>query len=831
MVQAGIRNIGLDPIRLQWLTPLQAEFGLQDDPREWLLTGLNPQTPLVVSLAELSRDTAIAEYGSLYRRDGTGFVFGPAGPPEAYLKANLARSGTGRWSLRVEAGMNGVKVDPGETRWGQQAIFLWGPPREALAQWAAGIGKTHCAPSQTQALSGWSTWYLFGSAVSGKDVLDLADTVSHRPDVFRPDVIQIDDGYSPNKFPEGPAYYARQIAKTGARPGMKLDFNGEADFFTRVRAMAHDGFSYLKIGVHWQSITLKPKETLLQGMRSFYQSVRQAAGSRAYIESCEESPDRAAVGIVQAERTGRAVGRESLASAINDVLRSYFLNGRWYAIDNDNYYMGTDIANVSEISGGWPLVRTWMSMVGLSCGAAITSDPWQWHAFTPYWRNVEVMTPPATEQTEVLDLCTSEEWPRLVGHVRRDWGDATVALLWNPGPKEQAITLDFAKSGMNPRHRYAVWSFWDDQYLGVRKGSWSTPRLQPYASQHLCFTDLDQTPNRPVFIGSNLHIYCGAAEIKRLRSERGAMTIELTDAGARDGDLFVYSRYQPVLKEALGCAVSGVASAGENVWRISLRGRQWGAPQRIALSIMLPVTEQAWFWGLIAVVAASLLFAAWHYLARLRIEHAQALDFERGRIARDLHDEIGANLTHISILSTLAAKTSTEAAISRRHNIEVAGVARQTIQAFDEILWSINPRNDTLQSLSHYICRCAEEIFGPTEVALQFALEDAFPNRTVPPHQRHGMLMAAKECLHNILKHSGATQVRVRCMVKDGAFIVRMTDNGRGFDPQAVSAEARGRRGHGLENMRQRMAGLGGKCQIESQAGSGATITFRLPLD
>jgi len=133
-------------------------------------------------------------------------------------------------------------------------------------------------------------------------------------------------------------------------------------------------------------------------------------------------------------------------------------------------------------------------MVGLSCGAAFTSDPWNEERFKPYWRNAEILTPPAKERTVVADLCTSKEWPRLVGRVKREWGDWTVALLWNPLEKEQKVTLDFARIGLDPGRRYAVWSFWDNRYLGVVEGSYTTPFLAASASQHLCITELPQSP-------------------------------------------------------------------------------------------------------------------------------------------------------------------------------------------------------------------------------------------------------------------------------------------------------------------------------------------------
>ncbi len=565
--------------------------------------------------------------------------------------------------------------------------------------------------------------------------------------------------------------------------------------------------------------------------------MRQAAGENVYLLAANSESDRAQLGSVDACRTAANIHRQNVRSRINGVLRSYHLQSRWFAIDNDTYFMGTDIANVSQIAGGWPLVRTWMSMVGLSCGAAITSDPWHWESFRPYRRNVEVMTPPAKERTEVLDLCTSEDWPRLVGHVHRDWGEFTVALLWNPGDKEQAIHLDFSQAGLDPHRRYAVWSFWDDRYLGVAKESWTTPRLGASASQHLVFTPLDDSPSRPVLIGSDLHIYCGAAEIQRVQTSRAAMTIELTDAGARDGALFVYSRYPPLLRSASGCVADGIASAGENVWRISLHGRKSGVPQRIEMAVMLPLTRQVWFWLLIAIVLASLLFAVWRYImwqqAQVRLaklEQQISLDRERSRIARDIHDEIGANLTHISILSTLAAKPTTEPTVARERNAEVASVARQTIQAFDEILWSINPRNDTLQNLSHYICRRAEEILAPANVVCRCEYDEVFPTGVVSPQARHGLLLAVKEALHNIIKHSDAQRVDVSCRIDGPDFVVTVSDDGKGFVEASFPKQARARRGHGLDGMRQRMTELGGTFRIESRPGGGTRIVFRLPV-
>ena len=161
----------------------------------------------------------------------------------------------------------------------------------------------------------------------------------------------------------------------------------------------------------------------------------------------------------------------------------------------------------------------------------------------------------------------------------------------------------------------------------------------------------------------------------------------------------------------------------------------------------------------VAILLAFL--SGWTWMLRREVEkqtriisekgRIEATNTERARIARDLHDEIGANLTHLSILTTLAARADSDATVSRQHNTEAASVARQTIQAFDEILWSVNPRNDTLQSLCHYVCRITEDILAPAAVTLRFALDESYPAQLLPPQCRHGLILAMKEALHNIL--------------------------------------------------------------------------------
>lgn len=732
LMQTGISNRSSRPLRLVSVAPLDAEFAIEGKREDWRITALNDSVQTVqpiVRLDQLQQPLGVCENGGFYRSDGVGYAFGPVGVPVAYVHAEISPADAGRIRFRYVSDMSRVRVDPGETRWGQQVVLLMSPPRKALADWADWVAASHGARTRLGTFSGWNSWHFLGGQVSGRDVLSVIDATKKFPGRLRPGVIQIDGGFedlsgareSNERFPEGMAFYASQIATTKARPGILLEFltpDGQYrswdDLATLAKERVRQGYSYLKLNSQkiTQSAQGNERQTSFECMREGFAKIRKAVGDDTYLFNNDLKPNRAALGYVDAHRIGAESKRDQLRPIFDDVLRGFELQGRWGAVDNDAYYLGTDLENISSIQGGWPLVRTWTSMVGLSCSNAITSDPWYLDNFRPLLRNVEMMTPPARECTEVLDLCQNSEFPRLVGHVSRDWGDMTVALLWNPGTTERAIPLDFRAAGLDPNRRYAVWSFWDNRFLGVAKGGWTTPSLAPSASQHLRFTDLDQTPDRPVLIGSNLHIYCGAAEIRRVTSLQSGMEIELADAGAKEGDLFIYSHMTPMLKSASGCRVEKIAYAGENVWRVEVADRQRGVLQRLEMSIQLPVTKQPWFWMLVSIAAASLCFSIWRYLASMRLQREHALQQERSRIAQDLHDHIGANLSQIVLLTEqaeMAMESDHPPSEIRSRLNRIFEVSHHTAKELDSVVWTVDPSNDGLEEFARYIHGYAED--------------------------------------------------------------------------------------------------------------------------
>jgi signal transduction histidine kinase len=197
-----------------------------------------------------------------------------------------------------------------------------------------------------------------------------------------------------------------------------------------------------------------------------------------------------------------------------------------------------------------------------------------------------------------------------------------------------------------------------------------------------------------------------------------------------------------------------------------------------------------------------------------------------------MHDEIGAQLTKISFLSELAKRDLPRPPEAEKQIDQVSDTARELIRALDEIVWAVNPKNDTLENLANYICRYAGDCFQNTDLQCQFDIPAQVPDCGLSTDARHNLFLAVKEALHNALKHSGATEVRVRIGAQDARLEVSVSDNGRGFSPSATPppAPARHRVGNGLVNMRQRLEDIGGRCEITSAPGQGTTATFTLPL-
>ena len=248
---------------------------------------------------------------------------------------------------------------------------------------------------------------------------------------------------------------------------------------------------------------------------------------------------------------------------------------------------------------------------------------------------------------------------------------------------------------------------------------------------------------------------------------------------------------------------------------------------------VLPYFWQTWWFIAGAVAfAAAVLGAAVAFLSsrklkrRLeRLEMQLSVEKERARIGQDIHDGVGANLTEIAWLAEVAEHAAGEPEEVRAQARKISSTARETVQAFDEIVWAVLPQNDTLTSLVEYLGRRVDEMFDNSATRCWFTAPPALPDIVVPAEVRHSFYLACKEALHNVNQHAAATEVRVQVAVADRTLRVNIEDNGCGFDTATARPE-----GNGLRNLRQRFQALGGCFTLESRPGQGTKVSMAIPL-
>lgn len=239
--------------------------------------------------------------------------------------------------------------------------------------------------------------------------------------------------------------------------------------------------------------------------------------------------------------------------------------------------------------------------------------------------------------------------------------------------------------------------------------------------------------------------------------------------------------------------------------------------------------------GLLASVAGGVWFDTRQRMRR-KLENAErqrAVERERSRIAKDIHDDLGASLTRITMLSQTARAELGQPEQAAADLDRIYSTARELTRAMDEIVWAVNPQHDTLDSLASYLGRFAQEYLRVAGVRCRLDLPSQLPAWPLSAEVRHNLFLAFKEALHNIVKHAGASEVRIALVLEARGFKVTVSDDGRGFLREVVAADAssgsdRVAPGNGLSNMRRRLTEIGGACEFESQPGMGTKVIFTI---
>jgi signal transduction histidine kinase/ligand-binding sensor domain-containing protein len=238
--------------------------------------------------------------------------------------------------------------------------------------------------------------------------------------------------------------------------------------------------------------------------------------------------------------------------------------------------------------------------------------------------------------------------------------------------------------------------------------------------------------------------------------------------------------------------------------------------------------------GSAAVGVAVFLLSRHRHRRKLeRIAQERALERERARIAQDIHDDLGASLTRIGLLSETAAGELGPAPQAAARLEQIIVTTRELTRSMDEIVWAVNPRHDTLDSLTEYIGRLAQDFLGAANIRCRLAMPMQLPDTLVRSEVRHNLFLACKETLHNVVKHAQATEVRLALELSGGGLKLTISDNGPGFDPQEAprpGGRQRAAAGNGLLNLEARLRLIGGKMTLASAPGQGTHVEFFVPL-
>jgi signal transduction histidine kinase/ligand-binding sensor domain-containing protein len=252
----------------------------------------------------------------------------------------------------------------------------------------------------------------------------------------------------------------------------------------------------------------------------------------------------------------------------------------------------------------------------------------------------------------------------------------------------------------------------------------------------------------------------------------------------------------------------------------------------LAVSVLPPFWRTWWFMGINAALLAGTFVLIVRYFSTQKLQRQlaalrqqEALEKERARIARDLHDQLGANLTQVTLLGEMAETDKEQPAEVESHARQIAQTARETTRALDEIVWAVNPSNDSLEGLITYACKYAQEFFATAGLRYRLEVPTRLPDLGIPPEVRHNVFLAFKEAVNNVVKHAEATEAWIRLQLEDDRFVIEIQDNGRGL---AGQEERAGR--NGLRNMRRRLEDVGGTFAISPAPTRGTLVRLMAPV-
>lgn len=248
--------------------------------------------------------------------------------------------------------------------------------------------------------------------------------------------------------------------------------------------------------------------------------------------------------------------------------------------------------------------------------------------------------------------------------------------------------------------------------------------------------------------------------------------------------------------------------------------KEWGVPANFAFIIKLPYWQTWWFYTFIGILVLLLLYSFYLY----RIRQLLKLQKVRNRIASDLHDDIGATLTNINILSEISRKNLGQPKEAEKFLRRISEEVTSTSQALNDIIWSVNSRNDTIEEILTRMRRYAAELFDNSDTNCFLSLDEAAAGKKLSMEQRKDLYLIYKESMNNIFKHAEASNVWINIKWLKGKLHLKIKDDGIGFDSSLNPG------GNGLKNIRSRTEKWKGNSTINTATGSGTLIEIIIPL-
>ncbi len=252
-------------------------------------------------------------------------------------------------------------------------------------------------------------------------------------------------------------------------------------------------------------------------------------------------------------------------------------------------------------------------------------------------------------------------------------------------------------------------------------------------------------------------------------------------------------------------------------------------PATLALTVEPPFWLTWWFMTASAMALLGAVVGTVHLVStqklKRQLRQQATLEKERSRIARDLHDQLGANLTQVSLLGELVEADKDLPDEVEAHAQQITQTSRETTRALDEIVWATNPANDTLEGLINYVCKYAQDYLALAGLRYRLEVPSQLPATPLLPEVRHNVFLAAKEAVNNVVKHAQASSAWVRLHMETGQFTLEIEDDGRGL-PDAARSSTR----NGLKNMRKRLEDVGGSFTIEPAPNRGTIVRLTVPV-